>query len=45
MTKDNEVIAEKTDPEQWRHQALVAFSDRQSSRMKHRSTILFILSI
>jgi len=38
--ENNEVIAEKTVSEQWRHQALVAFSARHSSRTKHRSRIL-----
>jgi len=41
MTKNNEVIVKKTVSEQWRHQALVAFSPRHSSRTKHRSRILF----
>jgi len=41
VTKSNEVIAEKPfQNEQWRHQALVAFSARHSSRAKHRSRIL-----
>ena len=40
MTKNNEVIAEKTVSEQWRQQAFVAFSARHSSRTKHRSWII-----
>jgi len=38
--ENNEVITENRF-EQWRHQALVAFSARHSSGMKHRSRILF----
>jgi len=33
-------LSRKTVSEQWRHQALVAFSARHSSRTKHRSRIL-----